>query len=141
MIEDVFGSKDAYNKYKEQYSLRGSDIDREILRETGIGSVKEYASRVRAETALHLHSRIKQAEQFGIENGATKLKDAGGLEGKSAKEIYKEIGGREDFDKIVGRNKSKVHENKVEEYKKRKAEEYKKQMEEKNAQTLKGRKK
>ena len=141
MVEDVFGSKDAYNKYKEQYSLRGSDIDREILRETGIGSVKEYASRVRAETALHLHSRIRQAEQFGIENGATKLKDAGGLQGKSAKEIYKEIGGREDFDKIVGRDKIKVHENKVEEYKKRKAEEYKKQIEEKNAQLLKGRNK
>ena len=139
MVEDVFGSREAYNAYKDQYRLRGADIDREILRETGIGSVKEYASRVRAETALHLHSRIKQAEQFGIENGATKLKDAGGLQGKSAKEIYKEIGGREDFDKIVGRKKLDVHKQKLEDYKKRKEEEYQKQVEEKNTSTFKNR--
>lgn len=131
MMEDIFGSMDNYRRYKNQYGLQGSDIEREILKETRIGSVKEYASRVRAETALHLHSRIKQAEQFGIENGATKLKEAGGLQGKSAKEIYNEIGGREDFDKIVGRDKSKIHEKKVEEYKKKRAEEYKKQTEDK----------
>ena len=141
MMEDVFGSMDAYRRYKDQYDLQGGDIEREILKETNIGSVKEYASRVRAETALHLHSRIKQAEQFGIENGATKLKDAGGLQGKSAKEIYKEIGGREDFDKIVGRDKIKVHEKKVEEYKKKRAEEYKKQAEEKMLQNPKSRNK
>ena len=137
MMEDVFGSMDAYRKYKDQYGLRGSDIDREILRQTGNGSIKEYASRVRAETALHLHSRMKQAEQFGIENGATKVAGAGGLKGKSAQEIYKEIGGREDFDKIVGREKSKVHEDKLKEYKARKEQEYKKQVQERNLQSTK----
>ena len=133
MMEDVFGSMDAYKQHKDKSGLTGGDIEREILKETGMGSGREYANRVRAETALHLHARTKQAEKFGIENGATKLKNAGGLGGKSAKDIYKEIGGRDDFDKIVGRSKKELHKQKVEEYKQKKAEEYRKQSQDKVA--------
>ena len=138
MMEDVFGSMDVYRQHKDKYGLTGADIEREILKETGIGTVKEYASRVRAETALHLHARTKQAEQFGIENGATKLKDAGGIGGKSAKDIYKEIGGREDFDKIVGRSKMEVHKQKVEAYRKKREEKYRKHSQDKVTSNSKG---
>ena len=125
MMEDVFGSKENYEKYKNQYGLHKDDIENEILRMSNTATVKEYASRVRAETALHLHSRSKQAEKYGIENGATKIKEAAELGGKTAKDLYKEIGGREDYDKIVGRSKKDVHKQKVEEAKKRRLEERK----------------
>ncbi|MBP1585141.1 MAG: hypothetical protein ILP17_05570 [Lachnospiraceae bacterium] len=138
MMEDVFGSMDAYRQHKDKYGLTGADIEREILKETGIGTAKEYASRVRAETALHLHARTKQAEQFGIENGATKLRDAGGIGGKTAKDIYKELGGREDFDKIVGRSKKDLHKQKVEDYRKKRTEALKKQSEDKVSKIPKG---
>ena len=141
MMEDVFGSMDAYKQHKEKSGLTGGDIEREILKETRMGSAREYANRVRAETALHLHARTKQAEKFGIENGATKLKGAGGIGGKSAKDIYREIGGRDDFDKIVGRSKKEMHKQKVEEYKQKKSEEYRKQSQDKVASGSKGKKK
>ena len=126
VINSLFGMVIVpYEKYKNQYGLHKDDIENEILRMSNTATVKEYASRVRAETALHLHSRSKQAEKYGIENGATKIKEAAELGGKTAKDLYKEIGGREDYDKIVGRSKKDVHKQKVEEAKKRRLEERK----------------
>ena len=122
MMEDAFGSLEKYHQVKKEYGLTKEEIENEILKMTDSATVQEYADRVRAETALHLHSRTVQAEKNSIENAATKLRDAGNIKGKSAQDIYKEIGGRTDYDKLMGRSKEEIHKMKVEEAKQKRLE-------------------
>ena len=126
MMEDAFGSMEKYEKIKAEHGLTRDEIENEILKMTESSTVQEYADRVRAETALHLHSRSEQARKNAIENAATKLRDAGNIEGKTAEDIYKEIGGRTDYDKLMGRSKEEIHKMKVEEAKQKRLEERKK---------------
>ncbi len=121
MMTDAFGSMEKYREYKHAHGLKKEDVQREIMGMSSTTSVKEYANRVRMETALHLHSRAKQAQKYGIENGATKLRDAGGLESKTSRELYKEIGG-EDFDKTLRRSKLSIFKEKLRAEKKKKEE-------------------
>ena len=123
MMEDAFGSMEKYEKIKAEHGLTKEEIESEILKMTDSATVKEYADRVRAETALHLHSRTVQAEKNMIENAATKLKEAGNIKGNSAQAIYKEMGGSTDYDKLMGRSKEEIHKAKIEEAKKKRNEE------------------
>lgn len=110
MVEDAFGSKEKYQEYKKKFFLSDKEIQNEILKLSNSADVSQYANRVRAEAAMHIHARSLQAEKLGIDNGATKFKEAAGIEGKTIKQVYKEIGGKDSFDRTVGRTKVEMFE-------------------------------
>ncbi len=114
MMQDAFGSIANYKRYRDQYNLTDREIQDEILKMTQTKSVKEYADRVRLESAMHIYSRNRQAEQYGIKNGATKLKEAANLKGKSVKEIYKELGGTMDYDRLSGKTSKDLYNERLE---------------------------
>ena len=117
MMRDVFGNMEKYREYKDRYRLSERQVQDEIKKLTSSATVKEYASRVRAEVAMHLHARSKLAEKSGLENGATKLRETGGIEGDTMKEVYKKIGGDLNFENVTGSTKTEAYREKAAEQK------------------------